>query len=258
MKKEVALITGASSGIGLEMAWEFAKNDCDLVLIARSEDKLIALSKELKTTFNIQCYVFPCDLTQTDAAKTVFDFLEKENIHVDFLINNAGVGDFGWFKDSILPKNQQMIDLNISSLVQLTHLIIPQMIARKKGRIMQVASTAAFQPGPYMAVYFATKAFVLSFSEALNNELSEYGITVTALCPGPTQSGFAAAAGNTNNGLFDSKVPTSAEVAHYGYKALMRGKAVAIHGAKNNFLVTLVRFTPRNLVVKIARKMMGK
>lgn len=258
MKKEVALITGASSGIGLEMAWEFAKNDCDLVLIARSEDKLIALSKELKNTFNIQCYVFPCDLTQTDAAKTVFDFLEKENIHVDFLINNAGVGDFGWFKDSILPKNQQMIDLNISSLVQLTHLIIPQMIARKKGRIMQVASTAAFQPGPYMAVYFATKAFVLSFSEALNNELSEYGITVTALCPGPTQSGFAAAAGNTNNGLFDSKVPTSAEVAHYGYKALMRGKAVAIHGAKNNFLVTLVRFTPRNLVVKIARKMMGK
>ena len=178
---------------------------------------------------------------------------------VDYLINNAGFGDFGLFAESDWNKQEQMINLNITALTHLTQLFLPDMICRHSGRILNVASTASFQPGPTMSVYFATKAFVLSFSEAINNEVREHGITVTALCPGATHSGFQAAASMQDSKLFaGNNFPTSREVAEFGYKAMMKGKAVAIHGFRNTLLANSVRFAPRSLVVKLAREMQAK
>lgn len=186
----------------------------------------------------------------------MYEEILKQNIVIDYLENNAGFGDYGLFAESEWDKQEQMINLNVLSLTYLTRLFLPDMIKRRSGKILNVASTASFQPGPTMAVYFASKAFVLSFSEALNNEVSEHGISVTALCPGPTQSGFQDAASMQDSRLFKgNNSPSSREVAEYGYKSMMKGKAVAIHGFRNTIMANSVRFAPRSLVVKIARKM---
>jgi uncharacterized protein len=251
-----ALITGASSGIGLELATIFAKNNIDLVLVARSAGKLNDLANKLS---NVKVTVLSKDLSTATASKEVFDELNAKGIQIDYLVNNAGFGDFGFFHESDWSKQAQMIDLNIKSLTELTYLFGKKMVERKSGKIMNVASTASFQPGPLMAVYYATKHYVLAFSEAINNEMSDFGVTVTALCPGPTESGFQDGADLHESKLVKGKkLPTSKEVAEYGYKAMMRGKAVAIHGVMNYLLANSVRFTPRNMVVKLVRFMSEK
>jgi uncharacterized protein len=254
-----ALITGASNGIGLELAKVHASKGDNLVLVARNKARLDELKLELEQQYKIKVYTIGKDLAAANAALDVYTETKQQNISVDYLINNAGFGDFGMFVETDWQKELQMINLNITTLTHFTKLYLQDMVARKSGKIMNVASTAAFQSGPTMAVYYATKAYVLSFSEAVNNEVSNAGVTVTALCPGATESGFQAAAAMEDSKLVkDKKLPTSKEVAEYGYKAMMKGKAVAIHGTMNWILANSVRFMPRAIVVKITRMMQDK
>ena len=257
--KKTALITGASNGIGLELAKVHASKGDNLVLVARNKQKLDELKLELENQFNIKIHTIGKDLSQLNSAQEVYDETTRENIQIDYLINNAGFGDFGMFVESDWNKQQQMINLNISSLTQFTHLYLQEMVKRKNGKIMNVASTAAFQSGPTMAVYYATKAFVLSFSEAVNNEVKNKGITITTLCPGPTESGFKTAAAMEESRLFKyGKFPSSKAVAIYGYNAMMKGKTVAIHGVTNWLGANFVRFVPRSWMVLLIRKVQGK
>lgn len=254
-----ALITGASNGIGLELAIIHASKGGDLVLVARNKTKLNELKTELENKYKVLVYVIEKDLSLENSAQEVYNETIKQNIKIDYLINNAGFGDFGMFVETDWNKELQMINLNITTLTQFTKLYLKDMVNRKSGKIMNVSSTAAFQSGPTMAVYYATKAYVLSFSEAIDNEVSNYGVTVTTFCPGATESGFqAAAAMQESNLVKGKKLPTSKEVAEYGYKAMMKGKTVAIHGFMNWIMANSVRFTPRALVVKITRKLQDK
>jgi short-subunit dehydrogenase len=254
-----ALITGASNGIGLELAKIHASKGDNLVLVARNKEKLDALKKELENRFKIYVYTIGKDLSVINSAEEVYNEITQQNISVDYLINNAGFGDFGMFTETNWDKELQMINLNITTLTQFTKIFLKDMVRRRSGKIMNVASTAAFQSGPTMAVYFATKSYVLHFSEAIDNEVREKGVTITALCPGPTESGFQVAAALEESGLFKGKkIPKANEVASYGYKAMMKGKTVAIHGFMNAILANSVRFMPRKLVVKVARKMQDK
>jgi short-subunit dehydrogenase len=256
---KTALITGASNGIGYELAKVHAEQGDNLILVARTKSKLDELKKELEGKYKVQVHTIGKDLSHPDAAKEVYDELKHERISVDYLINNAGFGDYGLFAECDWNRQEQMINLNVTTLVHLTWLFLPGMIRKKSGKILNVASTASFQPGPTMSVYFASKAFVLSYSEAINNEVREHGVTVTALCPGATHSGFQAAASMQDSKLFEgNNFPTSREVAEFGYKAMMKGKAVVIHGLKNKILANSVRFAPRSLVVKMARKVQAK
>jgi len=255
---KTALITGASSGIGMELAKIFAANQTNLVLAARSEAKLIELKNEL-AHYKVNILVVALDLSQPEAAISLFDYCNSKQLQIDYLINNAGFGDYGMFVSGNWNKQEEMIRLNIQTLTHLTHLFLPSMVKRKYGRIMNVASTAAFQPGPLMSVYYATKAYVLSFSEAIASELEGTGVSVTALCPGPTESGFQnAAAMNESKIVKGRKLPTSKEVAEYAYKSMMKGKVVAIHGFLNALLATAIRFTPRFLVRKMVRVIQDK
>lgn len=250
-----ALITGASNGIGLELARIHAAKGDDLILVARSENKLAEIRSQLEKQHKIRVTVIAKDLSLPDAAKDVYDETKRLNLTVDYLINNAGFGDFGMFTDTDWHKEQQMINLNITTLTQFTKLYLKDMVGRRSGRIMNVASTAAFQSGPTMAVYYATKAYVLSFGEAVDNEVRDKGVTITTLCPGATESGFQAAAAMEDSALVKGKkLPTSKEVAEYGYNAMMKGKTVAIHGLVNWIMANSVRFLPRALVVKVTRK----
>ncbi|MBC7503948.1 SDR family oxidoreductase [Candidatus Gracilibacteria bacterium] len=253
------LITGASSGIGLELARVAARHGDDIILVARSRPKLEILASELKKAHGVKVHIIEKDLSLPSASKEVFTEVSALGLTVNHLINNAGFGDFGKFSLTDGDKEGQMIDLNIKSLTHMTKLFLPSMIEGKYGRIMNLASTAAFQPGPGMAVYFATKAYVLSFSEAISEELLSTGVTVTALCPGPTESGFAAVSHMDSSKLFQGrKLPTSREVAEYGYHAMMQGQVVAVHGWMNLILTEFVRFTPRFLIRKIVGSMQKK
>jgi uncharacterized protein len=258
-KMATALITGASNGIGLALAKIHAAKGGDLVLVARNKSKLDELKTALESQYNISVYTIGKDLSAFNAAQDVYEETSKQNIQIDYLINNAGFGDFGMFAETDWNKELQMINLNITTLTHFTKLYLQDMVKRSSGKIMNVASTAAFQSGPMMAVYFASKAYVLHFSEAVNNEVSDKGITVTALCPGATESGFqAAAAMEESNLVKGKKLPTSQQVAEYGYDAMIKGKTVAIHGLMNWILANSVRFTPRALVVKLTRKIQDK
>ena len=252
--RKTALITGASSGIGLELARVFAKNQIDLVITARSEGKLAEIKKELEQDHGIRVKIIPANLSEYENAEDIYRIIKEKNIEVEYLVNNAGFGDYGNFHESDWTKQEAMINLNITSLTYLTHLFLKDMVRRKCGRILNVASTAAFQPGPLLSVYYATKAFVLHFSEAIANELQGTGITVTTLCPGPTQSSFADTANMGNSALFKRKLPTSREVAEYGFKAMIAGKTVAIHGTQNKILRQAGRFAPRKVMTAIVRK----
>ncbi len=257
--KNTALITGASNGIGLELAKVHARKGDNLVLVARNMSKLNDLKLELENQYKVQVYNIAKDLSVRNSAQEVFDELKGQNIEINYLINNAGFGDFGMFADADWEKTEQMINLNITTLTHFTKLFVKEMVKRGNGKIMNVASTAAFQSGPTMAVYYATKAYVLSFSEAIDNELRPSGITITALCPGATESGFQDAAAMQESKLVKGrKLPTSKEVAEYGYKAMMKGKVVAIHGLMNYLMANSVRFTPRFLVVKVTRMIQDK
>jgi short-subunit dehydrogenase len=254
--KKTALITGASSGIGLELARLFAQDGYDLVLVARSESKLTALGDELKEKHGVKTSVIALDLAKPESPAEVVKALEAKGLDVDVLVNNAGYGLFGPFAETKLETELDMIQVNIVALTELTKRILPKMLARRTGKILNLASTAAFQPGPLMAVYYATKAYVLSFSEALSRELRDTGITVTALCPGPTKSGFQAASKLEASKLVSGKkLPDAESVARAGYRALMRGQPVAIVGFTNWMLAESIRFTPRSVVRALVYKL---
>ncbi len=254
-----ALITGASNGIGLELAKLFAADGTDVVLVARSENKLRELAAALTAQYKVKAHVLAKDLSNYHTAAEIFDWCRENGIAISHLVNNAGFGDFGFFHESDWTKQEQMINLNITTLTYLTRLFLPGMVQAKAGRVLNVASTAAFQPGPTMSVYYATKAYVLHFSEAISNELQGTGVTVTAVCPGAFESGFQAAAAMEESKLVKGKkLPTSMEIASYGYRHMQKGTRVAIPGVMNKLLTNSIRFTPRGLVLKIVRSMQNK
>ena len=247
------LITGASGGIGYELAKLFARDHHNLVLVARSAEKLAEVANELQAD-GITVKTVALDLSEAPAPKFLFDQLQREGIAIDILINNAGFGAFGEFAQMRHQEILGQINLNITALTQLTRLFLQPMLSRRSGRIMNVASTAGFQPGPLMAVYYATKAYVISFSEAIANELRNSGVTVTCFCPGATHTGFAARAGNDRSRMFKKLGAMSAEkVALDGYRAVMEGRTLAISGVQNWLVAQSTRFGPRKLVTAISR-----
>jgi len=248
--KQTVLITGASSGIGLDLAHLFAADGHDVVLVARSEDKLRELAKELETKHGIQAHVIAADLAKPDAPRQIFERAPA----VDVLVNNAGFGVSGALAETDLRAELDMIQVNIAALTHLTKLFLGPMLQRGLGRILNVASTAAFQPGPFMAVYYASKAYVLSFSEAIAEELRGSGVSVTVLCPGPTATGFQKAANMSTEALLRVMRPVSSmDVARAGYRALMRGRRVVIPGVKNKIGVQSLRVSPRAVVTRVVR-----
>ena len=258
-EKRWVLITGASGGIGYELAKLFAKDGHNLVLIARSEPRLAQVAGELQRQFGISVKAVALDLTVPAAPQQLFDQLQSEGTAVDILINNAGYGKLGEFAEIPVEESLGQIQLNVTALTYLTRLFVAPMLERRSGRIMNVASTAGFQPGPLMAVYYATKAYVISFSEALANELSGQGVTVTCLCPGATETGFASRAGNDKSRLFKQLHPMDAKsVALKGYRGLMAGKTLVIPGLKNWLLAESLRVSPRKLVTAISRRLMDQ
>lgn len=251
--QKTALITGASSGIGKALAHEFARDGYDLVLAARSVGKMQALADELQQRHSITVTVIGADLETADGARALHADIRARGITLSALANNAGYGSFGEFKDAALDEALAMMQLNMHTVVVLTKLFLPDLIATR-GKLLNTASTAAFQPGPYMAVYYATKAFVLSFTEAIGAELAPHGVSVTALCPGPTASGFQDKADMHASSLVKGKkLPTSEAVAAKGYRALQRGQRVYIPGCGNWLLAQSVRFSPRHVVTALVQ-----
>jgi short-subunit dehydrogenase len=247
------LITGASGGIGYELAKLFARDHHNLILVARSSDKLAQIANELQS-LGVTVRTYSLDLTQPPAPKFLFDQLHGESVAIDILVNNAGFGAFGEFAQMSNEEIFGQIQLNVSALTELTRLFLPPMLARRSGRVMNVASTAGFQPGPLMAVYYATKAYVISFSEALANEVRHSGVTVTCFCPGATHTGFAKRAGNDKSRLFKQLGAMNVEkVALDGYRAVMEGRTLAISGAHNWLVAQSTRFAPRKMVTAISR-----
>jgi short-subunit dehydrogenase len=252
-ESSVVLITGASGGIGYELAKLFARGRHNLVLVARSAEKLAQVATELQS-HGAAVKTIALDLATPPAPKFLFDQLQREGIAIDILINNAGFGTFGQFAQMPEEEILGQISLNITALTELTRLFLPPMVSRRSGRIMNVASTAGFQPGPLMAVYYATKAYVISFSEALANELRDSGVTVTCFCPGATHTGFAKRAGTEKSRLFKQVGAMGAEkVALDGYRAVMEGRTLAISGTHNWLVAQSTRFAPRKAVTTISR-----
>ena len=251
--KMTALVTGASGGIGAELARLFAADGHDLVLVARSGEKLAGLAEELGREHNVGARVLPADLARAEAPREIFDQLRAEGVAVGALVNNAGVGSYGPFAETGEKSELDLLQVNVVALTHLTKLFLPAMVARRRGYVLNVASTAAFQPGPLMAVYYASKAYVLHLSEALSNETEGTGVTVTALCPGPTETGFVAAAGMGESKLFDANVMSARAVAVEGYRGMLSGKTIVIPGLKNRLLASSYRFAPRGLITKVVR-----
>jgi short-subunit dehydrogenase len=250
-----ALITGASSGIGAAFAKALATRQTNLILVARSQDKLDLLARQLQEQHQIQVEVLRQDLAIPGAATSVFEAVTQKNIAIDLLINNAGFGDYGQFSESSLTKQLDMIQVNISALVELTYRFLPQMQQRGSGAIINISSIAGFQPLPYMSVYAATKAFVLSFSEALWAENQDKGVKVIAVCPGPTKTGFFDTAGFAQLASGDSDKQRSASpevVVQEALKALDGGTSTVVTGGLGNqFIVNIPRFFPRDMLVKL-------
>lgn len=251
MKKAV-LITGASSGLGLEFAKLFAKDGHNLVLVARNEGKLYSLKKELESKYHIEIYVYVKDLSVDNSALDIYHYTLEKEIIVDTLINNAGFGDYGKFVNSDLRKQTDMVHVNIITLIQMCHLFGKSMESQGYGTILNMCSTAGFQPGALMSIYYATKAFVLSFTEALAVEMESSGVSVIAFCPGPTNTGFVENAHLETSGLFKHlKNATSKEVAFYGYKQMKKKKVIIVHGFINKVLIFFIKLFPRKTVRKI-------
>lgn len=254
MPATTALITGASAGLGREFAKLFARDRCNLVLVARSADKLSQLADELQVQFGVSIKTIALDLAAAPAPQFLFDQLQRESIVVDILINNAGFGAFGDFAHMAEEQVLGQIQLNVTALTHLARLFLPSMLARRSGKIMNVASTAAFQPGPLMAVYYATKAYVLSFTEALTNELEGSGVSACCFCPGPTDTNFALRAGNDRSRLFKRVgAMNAATVALDGYRGLMSGRTLVFSGLRNRLAAESVRFAPRKMVTAVSR-----
>ncbi|MDP9177503.1 MAG: SDR family oxidoreductase [Gemmatimonadota bacterium] len=250
-----ALITGGSSGIGLALAREIAAHGHDVVLAARNRDSLEAAAGAIEGKYGVLAHVIPTDLRRADAADQLYETISNQKLEIGILVNNAGFGLGGEFLETDLQREVEMIQVNVTAVTQLTKIFAAGMVRRRSGRVMNVASTAAFQPGPLMAVYYATKAYVLSFSEAIAEELRNTGVTVTALCPGATATAFADTAEISNTRLFTRIGIADAEsVAAYGYKAMMRGERVAIPSLRDKIMVQTERLAPRALVTKIVRR----
>lgn len=251
-KTSSALITGASSGIGWELAHVFAQHGHSLILTARSNEQLQFLKTKLEKEFSVSVSVVVQDLSEPNAAETLIDSIKSQNLTFNILVNNAGFGESCEFINSDQENNLNMIQLNMIALTELTHESLPILVTHESPKILNVSSVGAFFPGPYMAVYYATKAYVQSFSEALHEELKDKGVAVCTLCPGPTESGFQSRAG------FDkaSQSASARDVAEFGYQSLMKNKAVAIHGWTNRLVIFLMRFTPRQLSRKMVMKVL--
>ena len=244
---KVALVTGASAGLGVEFARQLSKRGHRLVLAARRKERLEELAKKLGNARAVAI-----DLSKANAALKLMDDLTANGETVDLLVNNAGFGLIGQFAELDAKREREMVDLNVGVLTDLCRAVAPDMIERRSGGIINVASTAAFQPGPKMAVYFATKAFVLSLTEALHEELKPHGIKVSCLCPGPTRTEFGDVAGFGGNGLFDRVAMNAAEVVETGLKGLDSNHAVVVPGWTNKVVAASTRFAPRPIVRKIA------
>ena len=249
---ETVLITGASSGIGRELARQFAGDGADLVLIARSEDRLRELAGELAAEFGVTAQVLPADLSQPGSPDQIVQTLAQRQTDVDVLVNNAGFGARGPVAGIGVQRQLEMVEVNVAALTRLTALLLPGMLERRRGGILNLASTAAFQPGPNSAVYYATKAYVLSFTEALAEEVRGSGVRVCCLAPGPTDTGFAAHAGAAGSRLFRRGVMDAGRVARAGHDGLRRDKTLVIPGLRNRALAFSVRLSPRVLVTRIS------
>ena len=250
------LITGASKGIGLDLAWKFAKEKNNLVLVARNEDLLIKIKEKLTTKYNVSVEIIPQDLSQHDSAEKIKAEIDQKNINIHTLVNNAGIGIAGKFHEHSLTSTITMLNLNLITLTKLCRLFIPVMVKNSEGAILNVSSTAAFQGGPYMSVYYASKAFVLSFSEGLYHELRDQNIIVSCLCPGPTKTDFFKGEG-LNNNILESMpwVKSSKKVANVGYSGLMKKKTIIIPGILNWIGVQLACLVPRSFSRNIAAKL---
>jgi len=256
VSRRTALVTGATSGIGYELAKLFAHDGFDLVLVARNDRRLHEVADELRRGASVGITVVAQNLSQLGAADAIYRQLTDAGVDVDVLVNNAGFSVSGPFWTTDPQSEWQMIQTNIVALTQLTYLLLPGMVARRSGRILNLGSTASFAPGPFSAVYNASKAYVLSFSEALAEELRGTGVTVTTLCPGPTKTEFAERAHLTATNLFRGRLSSAADVARAGYRALMRGQTTVVVGLANQLLVLTIRLSPRTLVAKVSRRML--
>lgn len=252
--RKTALVTGASSGIGCELAAVFAKHGYDLVLVARNQEKLKQMAEELRTLYDIAVRVSVVDLTARGAVDLLVAELEAERLEIDVLVNNAGAGNCGFFHEAELEKELAVLQLNIVALTHLTKLFAQKMVSRKNGKILNVASTGSYQAGPLVATYYASKAYVLSFSEAIANELKPFNVQVTTLCPGTTKTEFARRAGKGDLPL----AMHPRKVAEIGYQALMKDKGVVIPGKFNQVMVMLARILPRSLTLRLARCLQEK
>lgn len=252
MAEQIALITGASSGIGWELAKVFAQHGHPVVLVARSTEKLEQLAQELHSSFRVHAFAITADLAESDAPEKIAEELRRRDMRVDILVNNAGFALEGRFAQLDLRRQLDMIQVNVAAIAHLTRIFLPEMIRRNRGGVLNVASTAAFQAGPLWAIYCATKAFVLSFTEALHEEVAGTSLRVTCLCPGPTETGFAAVAGVENSTLYTWVAGRPDLVARFGYEALQKNQAVAIPGLVNNILALSVKLAPRSVARKVA------
>lgn len=256
--RKTALVTGASSGIGMELARIHAAAGGDLVLVARRRERLEALKTELEQAYHSTVHVIVKDLSNPDAPQQIYDEVKAHNVRIDYLINNAGFGYRGLFHEQDWPRDAAMIQVNVVALAALTRLFVTDMVARRSGRILNVASLAGFVAGPLHATYFATKAFVLSFSESIANELRGTGVTVTALCPGPTRSEFVGYAGMEGVPGF-VRAASARRVAQAGYDAMLKGKTLVVPGLLNKLTAHLaLRLAPRTLATRISRATMEK
>ncbi len=253
---EVILITGASSGLGKEFAYKYAKNRYNLLLVARNEKKLNEIKNDIENKYDVKVFVLKKDLSESNSAKYIFDYTAINNLVVTILINNAGVGDYGNFLNSNLEYQTKMINLNVITLVELTHYYLKEMIARNSGKILNISSIAGFMPGPKMSVYYATKSFVLSFTEALSEETKNYNVKISALCPGPTKTDFEK---NATVNFSSVKMQSSKEVIDYCYEKFMNSDKVIILPSFNTKFFTIgTKLLPRFLVRKIVYKIQTK
>lgn len=252
MNQESVLITGASEGMGREFARVFARNGYSLILVARNKDRLEALAQELTASHSVEVRTLALDLSLPGAPESMKASLEAQNIFVNILINNAGAGVHGLFHTADWEATERMLSLNMMATTHLTRLFLPAMVQKGSGKILNVASTAAFQPGPFMACYFASKAYVLSFTEALAEELSGTGVTVTAFCPGPTKTQFQTRSG-TETIRENSFAMDAAPAVEKAFRGLIKGKRLVIPGFFNKLLVLLVRLFPRAVVIRVTR-----
>jgi uncharacterized protein len=249
-----ALVTGASAGIGAALAEVFAEHGHDLILVARRRDKLEAHAAAIEKRFSVNTTCIVEDLADAQGPRRLFEAVSAQGLEVEHLVNNAGVGLYGKFATTDLDAELKMIQLNVTSVMEITKRFLPGMLARRRGRILNVASTAAFVPGPWMSIYYATKAFVLSFSGAIDYELRAGGITVTTLCPGPTESEFKVHAGSQRSRLFEAFVMDAATVARAGYHGMMKGKTVVVPGFRNKLIPMAARFIPRPMIATMSHK----